>query len=41
MSNYKNKKFKYLKINLTKDVQDLYIENYKTVPMENKENFIK
>ena len=31
-------KMKYLKINLTKETKDLYIENYKTLTKEIKED---
>ena len=33
-----SKKIKYLGINLTKEVQDLYNENYRTLKKEIKEN---
>ena len=32
------RKIKYLGINLTKNVKDLYMENYKTLKRENKED---
>ena len=31
-----SKRIKYLRINLTKEVQDLYIKNYKTLLKETK-----
>ena len=33
-----SKRIKYLQINLTKDVKDLYSENYKTLKKETEEN---
>ena len=36
-SYYGNKKRKYLGINLTKEVKDLYLENYRTLRKEIKE----
>jgi hypothetical protein len=33
-----SKKFKYLEVNLTKDVNNLYKENYKTLKKEIKED---
>ena len=33
---YSNSRIKYLKINLTKEVKDLYTENYKTLLKEIK-----
>ena len=36
-----NKKWKYLGINLTKDVQYHYIENYKILPSETKQDLNK
>jgi hypothetical protein len=35
------KKIKYLGVNLTKDVNDLYKENYKSLKKEIKENYRK
>ena len=35
---YSNKKIKYLGINLTKEVKDLYSENYTTLKKEMKED---
>ena len=35
---YCNKKIRYLGINLTKEVKDLYSENYKTLKKEIKED---
>ena len=35
---YSNKKTKYLGINLTKEVKDLYSENYTTLKKEIKED---
>ena len=32
-----SKRIKYLGINLTKNVKDLYLENYKTLKKENKD----
>jgi hypothetical protein len=36
-----SKKFKYLGINLTKDVNDLYKENYKPLKKEVEEDYIR
>ena len=36
-----SKRVKYLGINLTKDVKDLYLENYKTLKKEIKEDTYK
>jgi hypothetical protein len=34
-----SKKFKYLGVNLTKDVNDIYKENYKPLKKEIEENY--
>lgn len=34
-----SKRIKYLRINLTKDIEDLYSENSKTLMKKEKENF--
>jgi hypothetical protein len=36
---YPQKKIKYLRVNLTKDVNDLYKENYKLLKKEIEENY--
>ena len=35
---YRNKKYEYLEINLTKEVKGLYSENYRTLKKEIKED---
>jgi hypothetical protein len=35
----KKKKIKYLRVNFTKDVNDLYMENYKPLMKEIKEDY--
>ena len=38
---YRNKKYEYLEINLTKEVKGLYSENYRTLKKEIKEDTSK